>query len=345
MNYQTWIRPNIAALTAYSCARTESNATQGIFLDANENPYATDYNRYPDPYQKQLKQKLASIKQIPADYMVLGNGSDELIDLILRAGTEPGKDNIVFLSPGYGMYKVQADIHGIEARPCLLTPTFQPDWQKLDTVIDANTKVVFFCTPNNPTGNEIPIEQIATFATRFPGIVVIDEAYIDFGTQPSAITLLKEYPNIVVLQTLSKAWGLAGVRLGIGYMNPELACILNKIKYPYNISSVSQRVALRRLNYYDVFQKECDELKEQRTSMYAYLAKSPLFDMVYPSQANFILVTTPYASQLYDYLTQNGIIVRRRNEPPRIVNGLRFTIGTPAENNLVTTLLTAFKPA
>ena len=212
MNYQQWIRPNIAALTAYSCARTESNATQGIFLDANESPYASDYNRYPDPYQKTVKQKLATIKQIPAEYMVLGNGSDELIDLILRAGTEPGKDNIVFLSPGYGMYKVQADIHGIEARPCILTPDFQPDWQNLNDTIDTNTKVVFFCTPNNPTGNEIPLDKIADFASCFPGIVVVDEAYIDFGSQSSATTMINDYANIVVPQTLSKAWGLAGIR-------------------------------------------------------------------------------------------------------------------------------------
>lgn len=338
------IRPNILTLTPYSCARMEYEGDASIFIDANENPYETSYNRYPDPQQIALKQQLAKIRDVSIEQIVVGNGSDELIDLLIRVFCEPTIDFIVNFTPGYGMYKVSARVSNVEVKDLTLTTDLQPDWLELNKIITPNCKLVFLCTPNNPIGNEIPLDDIANFASSFEGIVVVDEAYIDFGSNPSTITLLEQFPNIIVLQTLSKAWGLAGLRLGALYANPYIVQIINRVKPPYNVSCLSQEVALKRLLGQEQFESEVNSLKEQREMLFEELKKLSYIDKVYESQANFVLIESIYSEGIFATLLAAGIVVRKRHIPPRIIGGLRFTVGTSEENEKLLTVLKTWKP-
>lgn len=326
------IRPNILALSPYSCARMEYAGEASIYIDANENPNQTDYNRYPDPQQVALKERLSILKLVRPEQIVIGNGSDELIDLLIRTFCEPNIDFIIDFSPGYGMYRVCAQLSNVEVKELMLSNILQPDWSEVSNAITENCKLIFLCTPNNPIGNEIPLENIAHLASTFEGVVVVDEAYIDFGSNPSATTLIENYPNIVVLQTLSKAWGLAGLRLGVLYANPYIVKIINSVKPPYNVSSLSQNIALERLANTEQFETEVSEIKKQREIVIQKLSELSYVEEVYPSQGNFVLLTSKYSNEIFETLLSWGIVVRRRDIPPIIVGGLRISIGTPAEN-------------
>lgn len=343
MEINSLIRENIKKLQPYSCARDEYSGECATFLDANENPYDTGFNRYPDPYQRQLKAQLARIKGVGAEYMMLGNGSDEIIDILIRSVCEPAEDNIIVFSPGYSMYEVSAAINNVEVRKINLTPEFLPDWEEMWKQADAHTKIVFLCTPNNPTGKVIPIGQIREVCRNFGGLVLVDEAYIDFTEEMSAVKLLDEFPNVVVLQTLSKAWGMAGLRLGICFANQELIRVLNKVKAPYNISNLTQQTVMNVLEQYDEFESKLKAIKAQRERLSCALASTGLFERVYGSEANFILVTTPRFRELYDYLVANQVVVRLRNIAPLIEGGIRITVGTQAENDRLLVLLDEFR--
>lgn len=316
----------------YSCARDEYSGEQAVFLDANENPYETGYNRYPDPYQRQLKARLAEIKGVPVERMVLGNGSDEIIDLLIRTTCEPGVDNLVVFSPGYSMYEVSAAINAVEVRKINLTPEFLPDWQTMWRQVDERTKLIFLCTPNNPTGKVIPYEEIEQLCREFGGLVVVDEAYVDFMDGRSAVDLLDRYANVVVMQTLSKAWGMAGLRLGMCFACPELVGVLNKVKAPYNISGLTQKTVLELLDDYDEFQRKCLLIKTERKWLLEALRELGIFRHVYDSEANFILVISDACREVYRYLVDRQIVVRLRDIPPVIPGGIRITVGTPQEN-------------
>lgn len=339
MEINNLIRENIKNLQPYSCARDEYSGESATFLDANENPYDTGYNRYPDPYQRQLKAQLARIKGVDAGNMMLGNGSDEIIDILIRSVCEPARDNIIVFSPGYSMYEVSAAINNVEVRKIDLTSAFLPDWTEMWKQADTHTKIVFLCTPNNPTGKVIPIDEIRDVCRNFEGLVLVDEAYIDFTDEMSAVKLLDEFPNVVVLQTLSKAWGLAGLRLGICFASQELIRVLNKVKAPYNISNLTQQTVMNVLEQYEVFETKLSAIKAQRDRLICALAGTGLFERVYPSEANFILVTTPRFRELYDFLIANQVVVRLRNIAPLIEGGIRITVGTQAENDRLLVLL------
>lgn len=343
MEINDLIRENIKKLQPYSCARDEYNGESAIFLDANENPYDTGYNRYPDPHQRQLKAQLARIKGVPAENMMLGNGSDEIIDILIRSVCEPAEDNIIVFSPGYSMYEVSAAINHVEVRKIDLTTEFLPDWKEMWKQVDTHTKIVFLCTPNNPTGKVIPIGQIREACRNFGGLVLVDEAYIDFTDEMSAVKLLDEFPNVVVLQTLSKAWGMAGLRLGICFAGQDLIRVLNKVKAPYNISNLTQQTVMDILEKTDEFESKLSVIKAERDRLSRALAGSGLFEQVYDSEANFILVTTPRFRELYDYLVENQMVVRLRNIAPLIEGGVRITVGTQDENDRLLGLLDKFR--
>ncbi len=329
------VRPNVAKLKPYSSARDEfqSTGTEMIFLDANENPFETDVNRYPDPQQKSLKKQLSEIKQVDEKQILLGNGSDEVLDLLFRAFCEPGKDNIITLPPTYGMYKVLADINNIENREVLLTNDFEPNVAEILQSVDEQTKMIFLCSPNNPTGNSFSEEKILKILQKFSGLVIIDEAYIDFSEKKSWISKLQEYPNLVITQTLSKAYGLAGIRLGICYSSEEIIKILNKIKPPYNVNELTQKRAKERLSKINIVKDQITEILEERDRLFKALVKVNFIEKVYESDANFILVKVDDANKRYDELLRNGIVIRNRTSQPLCENTLRLTIGTKAENN------------
>lgn len=333
MDIEKLVRKNIRELQPYSCARDEYSGYDAIFLDANENPFDNGFNRYPDPYQRELKEAIANLKGVPAGNMLLGNGSDEIIDLLIRSFCEPGRDNIIVFSPGYAMYEVSAAINQVEVRKINLTPEFLPDWQQLCTIKDKATKMVFLCTPNNPTGKVIPYREVEQLCREFEGLVIVDEAYIDFTDEPSAVNLLEKYSNVVVLQTLSKAWGMAGLRLGMCFANQKGIGILNKVKPPYNISSLTQQTALKILRQYDDFLEKCRTIKSERLRLLTELRKLQVFSWVYDSEANFILAISPRARELYNSLTAQQIVIRLRDIPPLIPGGVRITVGTPEEND------------
>lgn len=343
MELEKLIRKNIRELQPYSCARDEYNGKSAIFLDANENPWETGYNRYPDPYQRELKQVLSELKEVPVENILLGNGSDEIIDLLIRTVCEPGKDNIVVFSPGYSMYEVSAGINDTEVRKINLTPDFLPDWEVLWKQTDRRTKIVFLCTPNNPTGKVIPYEQIATVCRDFPGLVLVDEAYIDFTEEPSAVQLLGCFPNVVVLQTLSKAWGMAGLRLGLCMADRAIIQVLNKVKAPYNVSSLTQTMVTGLLKQYKNFLIKVEVLKSERDKLQRALANLEIFEQVYESQANFILVISKECRKVYQYLTDHQLVVRLRDIPPLIAGGIRITVGTPEENERLLKVLKEYK--
>lgn len=342
--FENLIRPNIRALEPYTCARDEYDGDEAVFLDANENPFDTGFNRYPDPRQRELKKVLSGIKNVPAEKIVLGNGSDEIIDIIIRSICRPGKDNIVVFSPGYSMYEVSAHINDAEVRKLDLTADFQPDWAGALKAADENTKAVFVVSPNNPVGTPVPLANIEGFCRKFPAFVVVDEAYVDFCQGASAVTLLDKYPNLIVLQTLSKSWGMASLRLGMCFAHPYLAGIFSKVKAPYNVGGLTQRTALAILADYPEYRRKMDEICVERGRLERMFKNSPLFDKVLPSQANFILATSPHFRALYGYLTENGVVVRLRDIPPLIAGGMRITVGTREQNDRLEELLRAFRP-
>lgn len=334
-NINNIIRPNIKAMKAYSSARDEFQEITNdfVFLDANENPYETGLNRYPDPFQRNVKNELSTIKNYPANQILLGNGSDEVLDLIFRAFCEPNQDNVIAISPSYGMYSVLANLNAIEYRKSLLNENdFQPNIEDIFSKVDANTKMIFLCSPNNPTGEIIKKEYILEIVKRFNGLVIIDEAYIDFSTEPSWINEIKNYPNIIVIQTLSKAFGLAGIRLGILYASQEIIAVLNKIKPPYNINQLTQQKALEILKDYDKIKLITQTIIDQKQLLETALKEITFIEKIYPSDANFILIKVDDATNRYNELIEKGIVIRNRTNDDLCKNCLRITVGTEEEN-------------
>lgn len=336
------IRPNILKIVPYSSARSEFKEKSEIFLDANENPYQNEFNRYPDPLQLKLKEKIADWRGVSLDHLVLGNGSDEIIDLIIRVFCKPSKDSIVTFNPSYGMYKVCADINDVKVRTFNLDEDFKFKKADLYRFFEKSDKVLFICNPNNPTGNGVKLDDIIDISKIFEGIIAIDEAYIDFSDQPSALNLLKDIPQLIVLQTLSKAVGLAGLRIGLGWMQPELTAIFNHVKPPYNISSLSQNLAINRLSDPNQISQEIKSISEQRAYLKLKLLQCEYIDKVYPSDANFLLVKCRNADRLYQYFIKNGIVVRNRSSQYGCEQCLRITVGTPEENQKLIDLLPDF---
>ena len=330
------VRPNIEILKAYSSAKEEYTGDAKILLDANENslgsPLTKWYNRYPDPYQKKVKEKLAFIKQIKAEQIFIGNGSDECIDVLYRTFCEPGKDNIIICPPTYPMFEVSASINNIAIQVAPLLPNFQLNVAHIEQLVNAQTKIIWICSPNNPTGNSIDRIDIETILNHFNGLVVIDEAYINFSTQKSFAQSLIDYPNLVVLQTLSKAWGLAGLRVGMCFADESIIQYMNKIKTPYNINMVSQELALTALEEVGQVNDMIQHLVDMRNALAEVIAGMPYVQEVYPSDANFLLVKIPKASQLYQYLLTKGIVVRDRSSLENCADSLRITIGNEQEN-------------
>ncbi len=326
------VRRNVLNMKPYSSARDDFHGEAEIFLDANENPYPSPYNRYPDPLQWRVKEKLAALKGVSPSQIFLGNGSDEPIDLIIRAFCEPHQDSVMITEPTYGMYKVCAEVNAVNVQPVLLTPEFDLDLDAIPNTFDATTKVIFLCSPNNPSGNLLSRDRILEVLKRFYGLVVIDEAYIDFAKSNSFIRELKKYPNLVVLQTFSKAWGLAGLRLGMCFASNEIISILNKIKYPYNVNIRTQELALDALE--NAYRKDIwvDEILKEKETLAAELNSLPLVDKIFPSDANFLLVRVKDAHSVYQYLIDCGIVVRDRSRVNLCYNCLRITVGTPEEN-------------
>lgn len=340
-NLNNVIRENIKGLQPYSSARDEyvSDGTEMIFLDANENPFENDVNRYPDPQQRGLKAVLAKQKGVSAKNLLLGNGSDEVLDLIFRAFCEPHIDNIITLPPTYGMYKVLSGINAIENREVLLTQKFQLDIAQILNKVDKNTKVIFICSPNNPTGNSIDKSDILKLLTGFNGLVVIDEAYIDFSDKESWLQHLEEFPNLIVTQTLSKAYGLAGIRLGLCFASSEIIAVMNTIKPPYNVNQLTQNRALEQVLKTEVLSHEVAQILKEKKRLENVLAEVDFIKTVYSSDANFILVKVDDANKRYSQLLQKGVVVRNRTTQPLCENTLRFTVGTAEENEKLITAL------
>lgn len=336
---QELIRPNIWSLAPYSCARNEFTGEASVFLDANENPYNQPYNRYPDPLQVQLKEKIAALKGVRPTQIMLGVGSDEPIDLIFRIFCEPAQDNVVAINPTYGMYGVCADINNVAYKQVNLNDDFSLDAQNVLDACDANTKVIFLCSPNNPTGNSLERSEIEKIVTSFEGIVVIDEAYIDFSNEPSWLASLNAYPNIIVLQTFSKAWGMAALRCGMAFASEDIIAFFNKVKYPYNLNLLTQEAVLKQVEAVEQKNKWVETLLAERSKMIANLQNLPLVKHIYPTDANFVLAKVDDANKTYNYLVNKGIIVRNRNSVTLCQGCLRITIGTPQENQELLTAL------
>ena len=337
-------RKNIWNLAPYSSARNEYAGREArVFLDANENPYNTPFNRYPDPLQLELKAKLSKVKGVPEDCIFLGNGSDEAIDLPYRCFCNPGKDNVVAIEPTYGMYKVCADINDVEYRPVLLDDHYQITAEKLLAATDANTKIIWICSPNNPTGNNINREEIAKVIESFEGLVIVDEAYSDFSAQKSFRSELAKYPNLIVLNTMSKAWGCAAIRLGMAFASKDIIDIFNKVKYPYNVNLLTQQQALEALKDPFEVDKWVKILLDERGRMMEAFKMLPICEEVYPTDANFFLAKMSGATKIYNYLVDNGIIVRNRNRVQLCQNCLRITIGTKTENGELIAALRQYK--
>ena len=327
-------RPNVWALKPYSSARDEySGVEASVFLDANENPYNTPNNRYPDPLQRDLKALIAPLKGVKEENIFLGNGSDEAIDLIFRAFCRPGIDNVVAIDPTYGMYQVCAEVNDVEYRKMLLDVYYQFKASSLLSAIDENTKAMFICSPNNPTGNSLCRKEIESLLKKFDGLVVVDEAYIDFSSSESLLKDLEQYPNLIVLQTFSKAWGCAAIRLGMAFASPEIIAIFNKIKYPYNVNRLTQEEAMKVLKQPELIKAWVNTLLEERTRVMDEFVKLPCCVRVFPTDANFFLVKVYEATQIYNYLVNEGIIVRNRTNVALCNDCLRITIGTKEEND------------
>ncbi|WP_426430382.1 histidinol-phosphate transaminase [Winogradskyella sp. HB-48] len=334
-NINNLVRPNITALKPYSSARDEfkdATSNQMIFLDANENPFENGVNRYPDPQQKDVKSMLSNIKNIPAQNILLGNGSDEVLDLIFRSFCEPNQDNIITLPPTYGMYEVLANTNAIDVLSVELGVDFQPKAEDILNTQNSNTKLLFLCSPNNPTANSFKVPIIEKLLNNFKGIVVIDEAYIDFSEDESWTSRLSDFPNLIVTQTLSKAYGMAGIRLGICYASTEIISILNKIKPPYNVNQLTQQKAIQRLENQQDVKSEIQKIISERSLLIKALGLVTWIDTIYPTQANFVLVKVDDANKRYNQLVEKGIVVRNRTNQPLCDNCLRFTVGTSQEN-------------
>ena len=334
-NISKLVRGNIYNLKPYSCARSEFKGEASVFLDANENPMNSPYNRYPDPLQEGLKTKIAKIKNIRPTQIMLGVGSDEPIDLAIRIFCEPKEDNIVAIDPTYGMYKVCADINNVEYRKVLLNDDYSFDAERLLKAVDVHTKIVFLCSPNNPTGNTLNHDEVNKILDLFEGIVIIDEAYIDFAPETSWLPKLNEYPNLIVLQTFSKAWGLASVRCGMAFASEEIICYFNNVKYPYNLNILTQNFVSEQLDFENRKNEWVKMLVEQRVVFKEELKKIPFVEKIYPSDANFLLVKVHDANDTYNKLVERGIIVRNRNNISLCLGCLRITIGTAEENELL----------
>jgi histidinol-phosphate aminotransferase len=331
-NLQNITRKNIWDLSPYSSARDEFTGKASIYLDANENPYDNGLNRYPDPYQFQLKAKIADIKNVKVQQIIIGNGSDEIIDLLYRAFCEPQVDEVISLSPTYGMYKVYANINNVEIKDCWLNSSFEIVEEDLLGMINEKTKMIWFCSPNNPTGNSLNPESIKKVLQNFKGLVIVDEAYIDFSASESWVNYLDFYPNLFVMQTLSKAWGLAGLRLGMGFASPQIIALLNKIKPPYNINLLSQQTALEQLEFLDQKNSQVDTILQQRDWLSHELKQLKKVHEVYPTDANFVLVKMDNATDIYNKMVEKSIILRNRSTVKLCLDCIRITIGTPEEN-------------
>lgn len=337
---QNLVRKTILNMKSYSSARDEFKEfeTNMVFLDANENPFSNGYNRYPDPQQKLVKTLLAQQKKVSASQILLGNGSDEVLDLLFRAFCEPNQDNVITLPPTYGMYGVLAELNAIENREILLTNNFEPNIEAILKEVDSNTKIIFLCSPNNPTGNSFSDESILYLLKNFKGLMVLDEAYINFSSKASWLSELNDFPNMVITQTLSKAYGLAGLRVGIAYASEEIISILNKIKPPYNLNTSSQEIALKKLTQ-NTLTAQVKKIVSERENVIDALKSITFIERIFPSDANFILIKVDDANLRYNQLIQAGIVVRNRTNQPLCKNCLRITIGTKEENNqLITTL-------
>lgn len=344
-NIENLVRENVKNLKPYSSARDEFKDFESdmVFLDANENPFENGVNRYPDPQQRNLKEVLANQKGLSQHQILLGNGSDEVLDLIFRAFCEPNVDNVITLPPTYGMYKVLSETNAIENRAVLLNPDFQPNIEGILNTADSKTKLLFICSPNNPTGNTFNKGSIERLLNEFKGIVVIDEAYIDFAEEKSWIHRMEEFPNLIVTQTLSKAYGMAGIRLGICYASREIINTLNKIKPPYNVNELTQQKALDRVLKADVVRLEVEKILSERDSLIKALSKIYFIETVFHSDANFILVRVDNANLRYEQLISEGIVIRNRSTQPLCENTLRFTVGTSEENKKLVTALQKLK--
>lgn len=342
MSIDNLIRANIRRLTPYSSARSEYKGRADIFLDANENPFDTGYNRYPDPLQWKVKDKIAKLKGIGREKIFLGNGSDEVIDLLIRIFCEPREDHIIILPPTYGMYRVSADIADVAVREVPLSARFQPDVEAVLKAAGEHSRLLFLCSPNNPTGNSFSPEAIGQLAKGFPGITAVDEAYIDFSAQASALSLLDQYPRLVVMQTFSKAWGLAGIRLGMAFASEEIIGLFNKVKPPYNVNQLTQEAVLKALDNRKQKEQWVQSLLGQRTLLAQYLSGLEFVERIHPSDANFLLVKVTEPRRIYDFLVEQGIIVRDRSRVALCEGCLRITVGRPEENEKLFRALVEF---
>lgn len=341
------IRHNIKSLTPYSSARSEFSGDARIYLDANENSFGSplhqNYNRYPDPLQWELKNKISKVKNVAPEKILLGNGSDECIDLIMRAFCNPAKDNIIICPPTYGMYEVYANINDVVIKSVPLLQNFQLDLKSLEETIDEETKAIFLCSPNNPTGNILDREDIEMLLNNFVGLVVVDEAYINYSKYRSLLVELNDYPNLIVLQTFSKAWGLAALRLGIAFAYEEIIEILNKIKPPYNINEATQQLAMQALDNLTIVNNMIKQTVQEREELKKLLSELDFVEKIHPTEANFLLVKVTDVNNVYNYLKAKGIIVRNRSSVILCENSLRITVGTPAENKELINVLNDFK--
>ncbi len=340
------VRENIKTLTPYSSARDEFSGKASVYLDANENslgsPLPKWYNRYPDPHQQQLKEAITVVKGIPTQHIFLGNGSDECIDILYRCFCNPGVDNTVICPPTYGMYEVSAQINDVEVRKVPLLPEFELDLISLENVVDAHTKILWLCYPNNPTGNCFERADIELILNNFPGIIVIDEAYINFSKYRSFTNVLREYPNLIILQTFSKAWGLAGLRLGMAFASEKIIDIMNKVKPPYNINQLTQELAIKALLQVDDVNTMIYEITDMRTALINVFQQMPFVKKIYPSEANFLLLKMERAREIYEFLISCGIVVRDRSKVVLCDDCLRITVGTEQENTKLVDALGAW---
>lgn len=337
------LRKNIIDLVPYSSARNEYSGEDAIFLDANENPFYTGANRYPDPLQQKLKVRLGQLKNLHHEQIFLGNGSDEAIDLLIRAFCEPGKDNIISIKPSYGMYKVCADINNVEFRDVILTNDYQLDKESIMENCDEESKLLFICSPNNPTSNSFFRDDIIYLLENFQGLLILDEAYIDFSQQESFLSVLNSFPNLVILQTMSKAWGMAGIRLGLALASREIISVLNKIKYPYNVNRLTQQFALDRLDNFEEKNSWIEQIISERNRMQLQLSELSFVEEILPSDSNFLMVRFKKAKSVFKYLMSKKIIVRDRSKVPLCEGCLRFTIGLKQENTALLRALQDFK--
>ncbi len=342
MNIESLLRPNIRRLKPYASARHEFAGEARVFLDANENPFDNGLNRYPDPVATPLRRRIAALKGVAPEQIFVGNGSDEAIDLLLRLFCEPRRDAIVVLPPTYGMYEVSAAIADVEVVRLTLRPDFEPDVEAILARADTRTRLLFLCRPNNPTGNLFAERQVKKLIEAFPGIVVLDEAYIDFCPEASLLPWIADHPNLVVLQTLSKAWGLAGIRLGMAFAQAPLIGWMNAVKPPYNVNQLTQNAALEALARPERMREQVAVIVRERARLAEALAALPFVEQVFPSQANFLLVRVAAPRRLYDFLAKKGIVVRDRSRQPLCEGCLRITVGTPEENAALIEALNAY---